>query len=259
MANKFKQAIRHDQTMYGLWGRMTSVMAAEILSQTGLGFMIMDMEHGAVDIADLRSMVPVYKASGTPILLRIASPKDSYVAKALDLGVDGIVVPQVKTAEEAKRAVLASKFAPLGERGLGGACPADRFGDVRVEEFIKQENERVMTIIQIENAEAFEQLDDILKVEGIDMLYIGPFDLSVSLGCTGQMNHPRLMEAMQTVMDKAKILGIPVGMHGPDKEFIRYWRGQGATLFTFGIDSAILKQSVRLAVQSLHAEKGGGH
>ena len=165
MANKFTQAIRHDQTMYGLWGRMTSVMAAEILSQTGLGFMIMDMEHGAVDIADLRSMVPVYKASGTPILLRIASPKDSYVAKALDLGVDGIVVPQVKTAEEAKRAVLASKFAPLGERGLGGACPADRFGDVRVEEFIKQENERVMTIIQIENAEASEQLDDILKAQ----------------------------------------------------------------------------------------------
>lgn len=95
----------------------------------------------------------------------LASPQDSYVAKALDLGVEGIVVPQVKTAEEAKRAVLASKFAPLGERGLGGVCPADRFGDMRVEEFIKQENERVMTIIQIENAEALEQLDDILKVE----------------------------------------------------------------------------------------------
>jgi 2-keto-3-deoxy-L-rhamnonate aldolase RhmA len=251
MDNKLIQAIANKQTVYGLWGRIPSLMVSEILSQTGVDFVAADMEHGAIDIADLRTMVPVYKAAGITILLRIDSPGASYISKALDLGIDGIIVPQVRTALEAKQAVSASKFAPLGKRGLGGACQADHFGDVNVEEFIIQENKRVLTIIQIENVEALEQLDEILKVEGIDMLYIGPFDLSVSLGCTGQMSHPKLIQSMQVVINKAKSFGIPIGMHGADQEFIRFWREQGVSLFTFGMDSAIFKQSVSSAVKSL--------
>jgi 4-hydroxy-2-oxoheptanedioate aldolase len=141
----------------------------------------------------------------------------------------------------------------LGKRGIGGPCAADHYGDISVGQFTNNANDRVMTIVQIENQQAIGNLDEILEVKGIDLFYIGPFDLSQSLGITGQMDHPLLIETIQLVFDKIISKGIPIGMHGVDAEFIKYWRNRGASLFTYGVDNAFLKSSVRSAFQSLNS------
>lgn len=246
-----KETIQKGSTVLGTWQRIPSCAVSEILSVAGVDFVAVDMEHGPIDISDLRTIVPVFKSYSVPVLLRIPSEHLSSVAKALDLDVDGIIVPQVSTAAEAEAAVAASKFSPLGKRGIGGPCAADHYGDISVEQFTDNANDRVMTIIQIENQQAIGNLDEILEVKGIDLFYIGPFDLSQSLGITGQMDHPLLIETIQFVFDKIIAKDIPIGMHGVNEEFIKYWRNRGANLFTYGLDNTFLKNSVRSAFQSL--------
>jgi 4-hydroxy-2-oxoheptanedioate aldolase len=240
-----KQSTIEGRTVYGIWQRIPDSTVSEILALSGIDFVAIDMEHGAIDIADLRTMVPHFKLANVPVILRIASADSAFVAKVLDLGIDGIMVPQIATVEEARNVVKVSKFAPLGARGVGGACSADRFGQISVEEFVRSQNNHVMTIVQVENEQCIHNLDQILEVEGIDLFYIGPFDLSQSLGVTAQINHPDVTAAIQTVIDKCKAKGKAIGMHGVSPEFIQKWREHGVSLFTYGMDSALLKQTVQ--------------
>jgi 2-keto-3-deoxy-L-rhamnonate aldolase RhmA len=246
-----KETIQKGSTVFGIWQRIPSCAVSQILSVAGVDFAAVDMEHGPIDISDLRTMVPVFKSCNVPVLLRVPSANLSSAAKALDLDVDGIIVPQVTTAAEAEAAVAATKFSPLGKRGIGGPCAADHYGDISTEQFADNANDRVITIIQIENQQAVGNLDEILEVKGIDLFYIGPFDL------TGQMDHPLLIETLQSVFDKIISKGIPIGMHGMNEEFIKYWRNRGASLFTYGMDNAFLKNSVRSAFQSLSSITNG--
>jgi len=222
-------------------------MVSEILSLASIDFVAIDMEHGPIDIADLRAMVPVYKKSGTPVILRVASSDFPFISKVLDIGVDGVMLPRVHTADEAKRIAEASKFAPLGLRGVGGPCAADEYGNVDIHTFIESENERVLTIVQIETEQAVENLNEILDVEGIDLFYIGPFDLSQALGVTGMVDHPLVVETIQRVIDKAKEKGKTIGMHGASPDFIKFWRERGVHFFTYGVDSVLFKQGVENA------------
>jgi 2-keto-3-deoxy-L-rhamnonate aldolase RhmA len=247
----FKNRILSGANLYGIWQRMPNSVVSEVLCLTGVDFVTIDMEHGAIDIPDLRTMVPVFHKHQVPVILRVPNVNPSLISTVLDLGMDGIMVPRIDNADDARSAVNASKFVPLGARGLGGACAADHFGDISIEQFIRQENDRVITIIQIETAQAMANLDSIVNVEGIDLFYIGPIDLSQSLGIPGQLDHPLLIETIKTIIKKVKSAGKPVGMHGINDEFIRFWNEQGVRYFTFGMDSALLKQSVRNVLHKL--------
>lgn len=246
-----KQSTIEGRTVYGIWQRIPDPTVSEILALSGIDFVAVDMEHGAIDIADLRTMVPLFKLANVPVIVRVASSNSAFIAKVLDMGIDGIMVPQITTVEEAQNIVKVSKFAPLGSRGVGGACSADRFGEISVDEFVRTQNKSVMTIVQVENEQCIRNLDQILEVEGIDLFYIGPFDLSQSLGVTAQINHPDVTSAIQTVIDKCLAKGKPIGMHGVSQEFIMNWREHGVSLFTYGMDSAWLRQTVEKEFSSL--------
>jgi 4-hydroxy-2-oxoheptanedioate aldolase len=246
-----KQKLSSGKNVVGIWQRIPSSVVSQILSLSDMDFVSVDMEHGAIDVADLRTMVPILKSAGVPVILRVALTTPAYVSKVLDLGVDGIMVPHVSSAAEANQAVKVSKFPPLGKRGIGGPCAADGYGEMGVDEFVIRENERVTTIIQIENEQAVHNLDDLLEVEGVDSFFIGPFDLSQSLGVTGEVNHPDVVEAIQSVVEKAKSKGKIIGMHAVNADFMKYWNERGVSYFTYGMDSAMLKQAVQEQFKSI--------
>ncbi|MMZ56469.1 2-keto-3-deoxy-L-rhamnonate aldolase [compost metagenome] len=247
----FKQTVKSEQDVVGIWQRIPSPIVSEIISLTDIDFVTIDMEHGPIDISDLRTMVPVYKKAGTPVILRVASADFSFISKVLDLGVDGVMLPQVNTAEEAKRIVEASKFAPLGRRGVGGSCAADQYGKVDLHTFIQSENDRVLTIVQIETEQAVHNLDEIVDVDGVDLFYIGPFDLSQSLGLTGMMDHPHVVETIQRIIDKVQEKNKSVGMHGVSLDFIRFWRERGVRYFTYGMDNVLLAKGIEDVYRSV--------
>ncbi|WP_047152786.1 HpcH/HpaI aldolase family protein [Aneurinibacillus tyrosinisolvens] len=247
----FKSIIKNGKDVVGIWQRIPSPIVSEVLSLTGVDFVTVDMEHGPVDLSDLRAIVPVYKKAGIPVILRVASGTSMFISKVLDLGVDGVMLPQVNNVQEARAIVEASKFGPLGKRGVGGACAADHYGDMNIKDFVQSENDRVITIVQIETEQAIRNLDEIIGVEGVDLFYIGPMDLSQSLGLTGMLDHPVVIETIQKIIDKVKERGKSIGMHGTSVDFINFWRERGVHYFTHGIDSVFLKQGVRDAYKSV--------
>lgn len=251
-----KQFLQNNQPVYGTWQRIPSSVVSDVLSLTPVDFVTVDMEHGAIDISDLRQMVPVFQKGKKVVIVRAASRDAAYISKVLDLGVDGIMVPRVQTAAEVQDIVDKTKLAPIGKRGVGGACAADRFGDMEMGKWIPLENERVLTIVQIEDQEAMSQLDEMVKVKGVDLFYVGPFDLSQSFGLTGQITHPRVTEAIHQIVDTIRLAGLPVGIHAADLDFLRYWKANGVTYFTHGMDTTFLKQMVRGVFQDLHGIKG---
>jgi 2-keto-3-deoxy-L-rhamnonate aldolase RhmA len=242
-----KDKIINNMDAFGFWQRIPSSVVAEIISLSSIDFVSIDMEHGVIDIADLRTIVPIYRSRGIPTVLRAASQNSAFISKVLDLGIDGIMIPQIQTAEEARAIVELSKYAPLGKRGLGGSCAADGYGELSVDEFIESENNRVTTIIQIETEQAIRNLDEILEVEGIDLFYIGPFDLSQALGLPGKLDHPAVVCTIEELIHKIQHKGKKVGMHGPTLDFIKRWKEYGVRYFTYGMDSIILKQGIEQA------------
>ncbi|WCK54574.1 aldolase/citrate lyase family protein [Aneurinibacillus sp. Ricciae_BoGa-3] len=246
-----KDKIINNVDAVGIWQRIPSSMVAEIISLTAIDFVSIDMEHGAIDIADLRTIVPIYTSQGIPTVLRIASQHAAFISKVLDLGIDGVMVPQIQTAEEARAIVEYSKYAPLGKRGLGGSCAADGYGELAIDEFIENENRRVTTIIQIETEQAIQNIDEIIEVQGIDLFYIGPFDLSQALGLPGKLDHPVVVRTIKELIYKVKEKGKPVGMHAPHPDFINRWKEHGVHYFTYGMDSSFLKQGIEQAYKAL--------
>lgn len=252
-----KEKLQNQEPLFGVWQRIASTTVSEVLGYSGVDFVMIDMEHGAIDIADIRNSTAVLRHMGIPVMVRVASSEPAFISKTLDLGVDGIMIPAVETADQAREIVNASKFAPIGKRGMGGPSAANQYGLVPTEPFIQSENRRVITIAQIETKQGIDHIDEILEVEGIDLFFIGPFDLSQSLGVTGQMDHPFMRDAIQTVLEKAKATGKVVGIHGPTPDFVGYWRKQGIQFFTYGMDTVLLRQAVQSAFDLLRNEIGG--
>ena len=243
----FKNAVLNGDILKGTWQRIPSTAVSEVLALSGFDFVTVDMEHGMLDISDLRGMIPAFKSRKVPVVVRISSREPALISKVLDMGADGIMAPQIQSVDEVREIVRASKYAPLGMRGMGMLCTADDYGNLSPQDFAQQANDQVLTIVQIETVEAVEQLDQLLDVEGVDLFYVGPFDLSQALGILGQMDHPLLTETIQRVVDAVKKKGKAVGMHGSSPEFIRYWRERGVGYFTYGVDLAFLKHGAQIA------------
>jgi 2,4-dihydroxyhept-2-ene-1,7-dioic acid aldolase len=177
-----------------------------VAANAGLDFVMFDMEHGAFSFETIADASSLARAKGIECFVRVPELSKGNVSRALDCGVTGVMVPMVKNGDEARKFADWAKFAPIGQRGLGGSGAHTAYLDAAKdpEAFMKQENEQILTIAQIELSEAIDNIEDIAATEGIDALLIGPADLSNSLGVSGQFNHPKMDEAIAKVAAAAK-------------------------------------------------------
>ncbi|MBY0357572.1 MAG: hypothetical protein K2W82_06175 [Candidatus Obscuribacterales bacterium] len=182
--------------------------------------------------------------------MRIPANDETWIKRVLDLGADGIIVPQVKTAKEAAFAISAAKYPPLGTRSVGIARAHGYGADFTT--YINEANDRLTTIIQIEHIEAVHNIDAILKVAGIDAVIIGPYDLSGSMGKLGQVQDAEVQKAIQTVHNACKKHKIPVGIFALQAEQGKSYLAQGYELLALGIDSHLLMSAAK---NSLSASK----
>ena len=172
-------------------------------------------------------------------IIRVPSSSEEEISKALDIGALGIQVPQVSSAEEAERVVKASKFFPEGNKGVCRFVRAAGYSSIDRFEYFKQANKRLV-ILQLEGVEAIENLDSILKVKGVDILFIGPYDLSQSLGVPGQTMHPEVINKMQEIIKKASAKGIILGTFTDNAETLRLWKQSGVKYLSYSGDLGIL-------------------
>jgi len=211
--------------------------------------LVADGEHGRIATSDLVGMLVATRASGLPVLYRVAANEPARIMHALDSGVSGVVIPQVRTPDDVARAVAWCRYPPDGLRGIAPRRAAD-YG--RTTDYLARANGLVTCCIQIETKEALDRLDDVLAVPGIDTVLIGPNDLSASMGHTGDLGHPDVEAAIAHVLARAQAAGIPAGIWAANSDGSRARRAQGFAWTTVGSDLDFLRSA---AEQAAHASR----
>jgi len=185
-------------------GGIADPQIVEIIGLAGFDAAFIDMEHTAFDLHDVTQMVMAAERVGITPLVRTPGFDPAFILRLLDQGVQGIQVPHVSNPETAREAVKAVRYAPQGERGMAAGSRAAEFGRIALLDHMAQSNREVLLACMIEDVEAIERIDEIAAVEGVDLLAVGPSDLSRSLGVSGQPDHPRLIAAIDRVREAVK-------------------------------------------------------
>lgn len=215
--NKAKGLIDQGKPAFGVIVTLPVPAIVELAGHAGADFVFIDMEHGAIDLQTLEAMIMAANVVDIAPIVRVPENNPKLILRILDVGAQGIIVPDVKHKEDAAKAADAIKYLPLGNRGMAAGCRAAGYGTVPALRHIKESNEEVLAIPLIEDKEAVNDIEGVLSVEGIDAVIIGPRDLAASLGVPGTRNHPSVVNAIEKVAEatrkSGKILGLP-GFHG---------------------------------------------
>ncbi len=234
----------------------TDSAITEQLGYHGYEFVWIDAEHGAFDKACILSHIIAASASGTASLVRVAWNDPVLVKPILEMGPDGIILPMVCTAGEAKAAVAACEYPPKGVRGFGPRR-ANRYGQMDLAEYLVNASRQVLKIVQIEHVDAVGNLPEILATPGLDLIVVGPNDLSASVGHLGETRHPEVVKLLNQVAETCKQLNKPFGVSlGPnDKATIEDWIKRGVSFIGCGDDVSFISAGAKATVKHLQSLK----
>ncbi len=251
MMNPVLQKIHQKQPVRGVWLGIPSPHSARLLARLPLDWLMIDAEHAPVDAGTLAQMVAaIAEARGPLPFVRLAQASPEAIKRALDAGASGIVAPMINTAEEAAQVVSWAKFPPLGARSFGSAYAGLAFGQ-SMPEYLKAANEQTVAAVQIESAAALDNLDAIFSVPHLDMAFVGPVDLSISLGLDPlpENPHPRFAGAIESILDAASRHGVPLGIYCSTPQAARERIRQGFLFVNVASDIGALLGGVRQGLE----------
>ncbi len=230
-------------TMVSLFDRP---QIACIVKSAGYDFFIIDGEHGPFDYGAMAGILLMAKETGIPALVRIPEPRREVILKCMEMGAKGLLLPNTETAEQARTLVNCSKYAPMGNRGVALMREHTSFSKpANVAEYMKQANEESLLLVQIESPVGLENLNEILDVDGIDVAFVGPADLSQSMGIMGQLDNPIFIEAMETIIKTAENKGKASGIHLMDVAPLKKWQAKGMKCNMFSSDVNLMIQAAK--------------
>jgi 2-dehydro-3-deoxyglucarate aldolase len=244
-----KQKILNNQLTIGSWISIGNPTIAEIFANAGFDWLVVDLEHSMISLDLAGEVIRTIDLSGVPSLVRLTDNDKNQIKRVLDAGAKGIIVPMVKSASDIVHAISATRYPPLGNRGVGLAR-AQGYGVMFDEYFMWQSdfNSGPIVIAQIEDIEAVRNLEEILSVDGIDAFIIGPYDLSCSMGIPGEFNNPDFINIINQIMAVAKKLRVTSGIHivEPDIDELDQAIDLGHNFIAFSVDIRMLDVSARL-------------
>lgn len=245
----FRTRLLNHERLIGILLTLPLPSIAEMCADAGFDWLFLDMEHGALDLQDVQRIAQAVNEK-CPCVVRVPSNDRMWIGKVLDIGVAGIIIPQVNSADDAQRAVFAAKYPPQGGRGVG-VGRASRYG-ANLSNYLQNANDETAIIAQIEHKDAVENVEAIANAAGIDALMIGPFDLSGSFGIPGQLNAPNVQAAISRVRDFGVARKIPMSLFCPDIERAQLALREGYTLIPVATDNLLF---VRAAADLIHTIK----
>ena len=246
-----RNKILSGKTTIGSWLTIDNEITTEILAKMGFDWLAVDIEHSAIGLGMVQKMVRVIELSGVVPLVRISENDANLIKRVMDTGAHGIIVPMVKTAEDARRAVAAVHYPPLGERGVG-LSRAQGYG-LSFLEYRKWLAKESIVVAIIEHIDAVNNLEEILSVDGIDATIIGPYDLSGSMGYPGEFERKDVKECIKHYMDISRKLRKPFGFHvvEPDPVKLNIKIKEGCRFLGFGTDALFLARGAQKHMVSI--------
>lgn len=250
MINTVKKKLLNNKTVFGTWNLITSPMVCEVLAQSGLDFQILDMEHGQFSFETLENSIRAIDKYECSPLVRIGGLNLNDSQKALDLGAHGLVFPQVKGVDDANMAMSFCQFPPNGIRGLNPFTRYKAYSVNSNSELFQAQDDFSLNSIILENKEALSELDLILKIKNLDLIYLGAYDMSVSLGLAGQVNSPEIKNFIEAGIKKIRSANKFVGVMASDMDSAKRYQDLGANLIIVGVDSYLMGTSVQKILNS---------
>lgn len=254
MQNKFRKALLDRKLTLGAWMQIGHPAIAEIFARGGFDWICVDLEHGAIDLETMSNIFRTIDAYDCVPIARLPVNDPTWIRRTIDAGAKGLIIPMVKTAQEAEKAVREAKYPPQGVRGFGYSR-ANMHG-IDFDDYIKTANDEIAMVMQIEHKDAIGNLEQIVAVDGVDALFIGPLDLSGSMGITGQMEHPQMIEALTKYKIVAQEAAKSYGMHivRPNTENIRSALEQNYTMIALGLDNVFLAEMSKDVLRAAHVQ-----
>ncbi|MCK9909163.1 4-hydroxy-2-oxoheptanedioate aldolase [Microbacteriaceae bacterium K1510] len=239
--NAFKHGLAEGKLQIGLWSSLCSNIAAEIISDSGFDWILLDTEHSPNELPDLlQQLQAVQRGTATPIVR--PAWNDAVLAKrCLDIGAQSLLFPYVQNADEARSAVTSTRYPPQGIRGVSAGSRASRYG--RVPGYLGKANEEICVLVQVETREALKELEAIAKVDGVDGVFIGPSDLAASLGHIGNPAHPEVQAAIKDAVTRLKAAGKPAGILTGNEDEARRYIEWGYLFVAVGVDVGLLAKN----------------
>lgn len=247
--NQFKRALGQDGVQYGLWLGLGSPVAAELCACTGFDWLLVDGEHAANDYRSVYSQLQAIEGTPTHAIVRLVDDDPGRIKRYLDMGVQSLLIPMVDTAEQAEEVVAAVRYPPRGIRGLATSITrASRWA--QIENYSREADEQICLIVQAETVTALDNLKAIAAVDGVDCVFIGPSDLSASMGYLGQPGHPEVQAAIAQALRDIAALGKAPGTLAGSPEAVRTHTENGARFLGIGSDTALLLTGTRELLSS---------
>ena len=250
-----KKRLHQGETLNGCWLNLGSPLTAEIVGQAGFDWVLIDLEHGAGVEKDVLAQLQALGNSPSAVLVRVESAESPRISRILDMGAEGIMCPKVDNAIEAKKVINGLHYPPFGSRGVAKMVRATQFG-LNFNTYYDESRDNILGIVQIETLEALGNLDEIATIEGVDILFIGPADLSMAMGIFGQFDHPMFVDALNKIVKAAQKANKAIGIliFNPD-DYDKY-HNMGIRFIACGSDATFVAEGARDMAKKLNGFKG---
>lgn len=225
----------------------------EALGIAGFDLAIIDCEHAAFSGEQVGHLIRAATVAGIAPMVRVRENDPGRILEALDLGATGLHIPQIATAADAERAVRAVRFGPEGERGFNPFVRAGRYGSLPVAELRREAAEDTLIVLHIEAEGALGEIDSILATEGVDVAFLGPYDMSQTLGVPGEVTHPRVLEALRSIVISAGERGVTVGCFAKSSAEAELWMREGVRYLIYSVDSFLFLEAAKAARAAIEA------
>tara|TARA_Y100000748_G_scaffold275765_1_gene251747 strand:- start:387 stop:1157 length:771 start_codon:yes stop_codon:yes gene_type:complete len=248
---QLKKRLLSGETVIGPFVIIPSISLVETLGYAGMDFCILDTEHGPLSVETVNELVISAQGADVAPIIRIPNNEESLVLRALDIGADGVQVPQINTIKDAKKVVESAKYSPLGHRGVSIFTRAGNYYKDESANHTNIQNDETMTVVHIEGKEGLDNLDEIMTVDGIDVLFLGPYDISQSLGVPGDVRSKIVENALKKAAKKARSQGRVVGSYAKDVEMGKWLIDLGVQYLSINVDATIYMQACENIVNEL--------
>lgn len=253
MKNAIRQRMLQGESVFGTWCMLPSSFVVDVIARTGVDFVVIDMEHGTITYETAEEMVRAAQLQGCQAIIRVGDDQENTILHALETGCEAVMVPNVATVEATQRIARASRYAPLGRRGLSPYTRCHGYTHVGLAESMQRHAEETLVGILVEGKEGIDKLEEIAAVPGIDLIYLGMYDISQSVGLSGQLEHPEVLAQLQRCLKVIKNSGKLAGTFSRDIAACREFRTMGFEFVAYVADCFALQEFYSGAVKQFKA------
>lgn len=239
--NKVKAALKRGEAVIGTFIKLTDPASVELIANAGFDFIAIDNEHTSMNRETMVNLIRAADACGIVPTVRVRENSRAQILQALDAGAFGVMIPETSSKDEVKLVVERTKYAPIGTRGYSASQRSANYSSMNPRDYARLSNDNTMVVVYCETAEAIANLDEMLSVEHVDVVFVGPFDLTQALGVIGEPSHPKVLEAIAMIVAKVRAAGKSAGIIAPNAAEANRLIAQGFNYIVLGSDQAFIQ------------------